>query len=1384
MKSNERAVEDELPGGKPPDSAGTADRLAEPVDQEQPPRLPFAVVGIGASAGGLEACIDFFKATPANPGMAFVVVQHLPPDRESLIAEILSKHTTMPVLQVEDGIAVEINHVYVIRPANTMKIHEGHLHLSEPVEERGHRRPVDDFFRSLAEEQRERAIGVILSGMGSNGSTGAQSIKAVGGVCIAQDPSSAKFPMMPRHLIDAGLADFILRPQDMPEALVRYAKHPYATSRPDAEALLQGERQVYADILTMLRTRSRQDFTGYKKPTVLRRIQRRMGLHQIETLSQYARMLRQNPTESLTLADDLVIHVTGFFRDPDAWQSLSEQVIAPMVAERETGTAIRAWVTACASGEEAYSLGILLTEAAEAAGKTFDVKIFATDLTDRVLSHARNGVYPMGIESEITPERLDRFFDKDDSTFRIKPVLREMVVFAPQNLLQDPPFSRLDFCTCRNLLIYLQPDVQRRVLGLLHFGLREGGTLFLGNSETVSGCEELFETIDKKWRIFRRVGPTRQGTVNFPLNVNTGDIERGLGRMIPRASIAHMTQRVLIERFTPAAVVVDRQQRAVYFHGDTSPFLVQPPGEPTRELLVMAREDIRGSLRIALHRCLTENTSTTVPDGFIDSPEGRVRIAVTVAPLESKTVSDYFIVSFERIPYVLPPATAHNGDKHHETETEPPAVEQLQRVRSELERTVEELQTSNEELKASNEEVTSVNEELQSTNEELETSKEELQSLNEELSTVNAQLQTKMEELETATSDLSSLLSSTDIAVVFLDTQFRIRRYTPALLDLIELIPSDVGRPLQDLAQKFSDPDLMADARKVLERLIPIERQIASEGKRWYMRRILPYRTMDNHIEGVVITFVDITRRHVAEIAQRESEERYRLIVEGATEYAIIMLDDHGRIATWNTGAEHVLGYSPKEVLGDSIGVIFTIEDQLAGMPEKEIKTARETGRAVDERWHVRKDGRQIWASGWLTSLTDDTGQLRGYAKIMRDNTDRKLAEERVHQARRAAELANDAKDQFLATVSHELRTPLSVILLWSKMINAGSLSAEEIKDANASIERSAEAQKQLIEDLLDTSRISSGKLRLNLKPTDLRALVDMAVSSIRPAAETKGIKILTDADPTANVGTVLIDPDRMQQIAWNLLSNAVKFTPGDGLITVELQRLSDQVELRVTDNGRGFEPGFAATMFERFTQAENPQTRAQGGLGLGLAITKQLVTLHGGTIEAQSTGVNLGATFTVRLPCPVITPTQTAAAEAAILPTAANRIRGLHMLLVEDNPDSGTALAKLLGGLGANVKLVQSAAVALDAFKAAKFDLIVSDVGMPDMNGYTFIQQIRKLELARPGMPVPAIALSAFTRDQDRQQAMASGFQTHVAKPVEINALMQAMLALLPPMD
>jgi two-component system, chemotaxis family, CheB/CheR fusion protein len=1510
----------------------SSDEVSAPDDFVSHAVLPFPIVGIGASAGGLDALRSFFTAATPDTGMAYVVVQHLPPDRETLMADILGRCTSMPVLQVEEGMRVEPNHVYVIRPAYTLTLNEGAFALSSPVTERGHRRPVDDFFRSLAEEQQEKSVAVILSGMGTNGTAGAQAIKAAGGLCIAQDPESAEFPGMPLSLIHAGYADQVSKPEEIPKLLTAYARQPYLDSDhadAHAQSVLAHERKALNEVLAVIRTRTGRDFTGYRRPTVLRRIQRRMGLLSMQRLQEYVAHVREHSDEIVALTNDLMINVTGFFRDPQAWEAVRSAIIKPLIAERANGSSIRAWVTACSSGEEAYTVAILLADEAERASKNLEIKIFATDTAEKALSLARAGVYPGGIESDVPLDLLDRYFDKDEEVYRVKKHIREMVVFASQDVLRDPPFSRVDLCTCRNLLIYLETEMQRRVIAMMHFSLREGGYLFLGSSETLGVAETLFETISKKWRIYRRLSQAPHQHLDVaPLSLrsvpDTRRIEP-LSMPVVRPSPSLALQQALLEQFAPPTVIVDRRDRIVYYHGETEHFLTHPAGEPTYDLFELLRPHLQTPVRTALRRAIAEHQPVSVMDTRTDGQASHLR--VTAAPLIAGKEMEYYRITFDttdgahadvipiRRKTAIPVQITHAPDLDAELEGE------LRVVRRELQQTIEAFEASNEELKASNEEVISINEELQSANEELETSKEELQSLNEELITVNAQLQAKVQEIEATTNDLTNLLSSTNIAVLFLDTQLRVRRYTPAVDDLLALIPADIGRPVAHLAQKFRDGDLVEDARTVLARLIPLESEARSDSGTWYLRRTLPYRTADNRIDGVVVTFVDISARkrieqalessqarlqatieHVptamvlvepmngklmfgnrkaselfglpfplpfvgsdwttltgsmvayhpngrayridewplartlsksemiieeelelrqgegelksllvssapvrgpdgslvacvaafwdvsnrkrAAQALRESDERLRLLIESAVDYAIFTVDVQNRITSWNSGAQRLLGWTEAEALGRPGAMIFTPEDRARGDAEEEMRRALDHGCAVDERMHMRKDGSRFWASGTLTAMPDAQGTVRGFAKIMRDNTQRREAQENLEQAlrasegmRAAAESANRAKDEFISTVSHELRTPLNTIRLWSKMLASGKVPHEDWTEGVRMIERAATTQQQLIDDLLDVSRMASGKLRLSVHPNRLVVAIRGALDSVQPVATARGLTL--SAQLSDEIGIVRVDPDRVQQVIWNLLTNAIKFTPSGGRIELNAFRDGDMVEIRVVDSGIGIRPDFLPHVFDRFRQAEVITTRTHTGLGLGLAIAKQLIELHGGTIEAHSKGEGHGAVFIVRLPAPAVENGNEEDPPVAPLRADSNRLQFKRILLVEDDPPTRDATKRLLELHGAVVQAVGSASAACEAYSIQRPAVLLCDIGLPGEDGFSLIRQIRKIEAAKGYPRVPAIALTAFARSEDENLALQAGFDRHMAKPVDGDQLVSDLIGL-----
>jgi two-component system CheB/CheR fusion protein len=871
----------------------------------------FPIVGIGASAGGLDAFKRFFDAMPPDSGMAFVLIQHLDPTHSSITADLLSRHTQMHVAEVQDRMAVEANHVYVIPPNKDLTIKEGVLHLTDPLTRHGLRMPIDSFFRSLAEDQQDKALCGILSGTGSDGTLGLEAVKAGGGMAMAQSPETAPFDGMPRSAIATGLVDYVVPIEEMVDVLLKYVRHAHEVSGPEAPG--REGRDALHTILSVLKARTKYDFRCYKKGTLLRRIERRMGVNHVGRVEHYVRLLHENDSEATLLFRDLLIGVTGFFREPQAFRVLEQDIVPELVQRKESGAAIRLWVPGCATGEEPYSIAMLLLERIKVLQKGCDVQIFASDIDAEALSVARAGLYPENIAADVSPERLREFFKKEGNTFRVSTQVRDAVVFAVQNLISDPPFSKLDLISCRNLLIYLEPEAQKKIIALFHFVLNEGGILFLGGSETIGQQDDLFAPVSKKWRIYRRIEPTRRQRIASPAFPAVERL-RATGLTTQRVAaerrnLGKLVQQGLLQRFAPFAVLVNRRNEIVYVYGTSGEFLELTTGEPTRDLIAMVPEGLRSAVRGAAQKAIQSGQQATVK-GRIRRQGSYCPVNVTVFPFKAPEVADgSLLVTFAEVPELArTERTAGDAEKVSEHAL-------ARQLESELQIATDDLQGTIEELKASNEEVFSMNEELQSTNEELETSKEELQSLNEELTTVNNQLQDKVNELAATNDDLANLLSSTDIATLFLDRQLRIKRFTPRSRQLFKLIRTDVGRPLGDIVQRISDSTLLDDAEVVLETLTPSEKEVHTEDDRWYIQRILPYRTDENRIEGVITTFVEITRRKQAEEALQRAKDRVELLLISTGE-AIYGVDANENCTFANTKFLAQLGYTLEEVLG------------------------------------------------------------------------------------------------------------------------------------------------------------------------------------------------------------------------------------------------------------------------------------------------------------------------------------------------------------------------------------------------------------------------------------------------------------------------------------
>lgn len=848
----------------------------------------YPIVGIGASAGGLEAMTTLLDAGSALEGMALVIVQHLDPKSESHLVPLLTKHTSLTVRPAQEGLEIEPNHVYVCVPNRDLVVQDGCLRLLDPETER-QRHPIDRCFESLASEYGDRATAVILSGTASDGSRGISAIKTAGGMVIVQDPQTAEFDGMPSSAIHTGLVDLVLPVEEIPEVLGRLARNPLESisSTTDGEAsdgeategeAIDVEPVLLQTILTVLGDRFGYDFADYKRPTLLRRTRRRMSLRNVDDSTAYATLVREDDDEAALLFRDLMINVSSFFRDQEAWEELQREVIDPLIAKRASGDNIRVWSAGCATGEEAYTIGMLLVERIEASGKRIQPQIFATDVSES-LETARAGLYPDTIATQLSAERLDQFFIKHAATYEVKSRLRDLIVFARHNVITDPPFLRMDLICCRNLLIYIKPDTQRKILGMFNFGLRDGGTLMLGSAESVGMQTDLFSPISTPWRIFRSRRTVHAGRFDFPRSTVTHQrlgAHTAAQRDRPvKDECLRLAQQALVDRYAPPSVVIDADHQVLVYSGNTSRYLTQPGGEPTRDLLVLISADLRPPLRQAINEALGPQQPTITTRGFIRDGDSRRPVTLTASPIgRERGASPLLLISFEEPaePRVVserePEQVDHSGQSVDQLEAE------LQSTRRELQDVSEQYDRLAEDYSTSGEEMLSINEELQSANEELESSKEELQSLNEELNTLNDELRSKVQAVERTNSDLNNLLASTEIATLFLDMDCRVRWFSPATRQILRLIPSDIGRPVLDFASTVTGSQLESEARKVLQDLVPVETEVVGEKERHFIRRILPYRTADNRIDGIVATFVDITDR------KRGEQQRERLMHE------------------------------------------------------------------------------------------------------------------------------------------------------------------------------------------------------------------------------------------------------------------------------------------------------------------------------------------------------------------------------------------------------------------------------------------------------------------------------------------------------------------------
>ncbi len=1298
--------------------------------------------------------------------MAYVVIQHLSPQYASNLPALLQNQTTAPVTQVTEAVRVEPNHIYVIPPNKYLIMADGWVRLTEPEMMRGGHTSIDLFFRSLADSYRKNAIAILLSGAGTDGTFGLRRIKEGGGFVIAEDPAEAEYPEMPRSAINSGLVNLVLSVAEMPDKLCGLRDSAQRIQLPleQEEPLPQTVDEVtLREILTLLRQRTGHDFSQYKRPTLMRRIGRRMQVHEVSELAGYLNFLHERPEELEALFRDLLISVTNFFRDRESFDFVAEKVIPKLFEGKQTNDQVRVWSVGCATGEEAYSLAMLLSEYAAHLLQPPKLQVFATDLDDRAIGEGREGQYPATLTTDVSPEPVEQFFVKDGERYRVKKELREIVLFAVHNVLRDPPFSRIDLISCRNLLIYLNREMQERILGILHFALRPNGYLFLGASESAEIAPSLFIPVDKKHRIYGRrttVGPDLRIADEW-LNAKPRlpDVVGTASSAV--RSVGELHQEV-VEQLAPPSVLINEDFDIVHMSAHAGLYLRFTGGEPTRNLLKLIHPQLRPDLHAALIEARSRSPGSAVQTRRLSLElEGKpCWVAVTVRPATHRpeAARGCYLVIFEEAaeaPSIGSGPALEAGDVSR-MESVDRLEEELQRTKDQLRLTIEQYETSTEELRASNEELQAINEELRSATEELETSKEELQSVNEELTTVNQEYREKIEELGRANSDLQNLMASTDIGTIFLDRALQIKLHTPPAEELFNIVGGDIGRPLQHFTHKLDYDSLPADAQEVLRTLQTIEREVHSSDGRWYLARLRPYRTLDDKIDGVILTFVNITSRRRVEEQLREQAARLREQAEIVNLGDLMVRDADDRIVLWSAGCERLYGYTRQEALGKDIHELLKTEFP---QPLSEINSElQRSGQWEGELIHIDRAGNRIVVVSHWAIHRPEENRPPVVLQVNSDITARRQAEEALRNADRN-------KDQFLATLAHELRNPLGAMLNNVELLHRPAKGGQEVERVSDVLQRQIRYLLRLVDDLLDVERLAHGKIALQKKSTRLSDIVNAAMEICRPLID-PGCHHFIVSLPTEPT-SLHVDSDRIAQVIANLVHNAFKYTPSGGRIELAAEVQDRDVTIRVRDTGAGIGAEVLPHIFDMYTQGGGSSGTGLKGLGVGLALVRQLVELHGGSVAAYSEGLQKGSEFVVRLPV-----VEDASVTQPLRPMPGNAAAGVSdgnskILIVDDHRDAADALAALLESFGHEVVACYEGPAAIETAKSCRPQVVILDIGLPGMNGYQVARQIRKM------LPdARLIALTGWVAEDNSTQAQEAGFDHYLVKPVQLAEL------------
>lgn len=1329
------------------------------------------VVGIGASAGGLEALETLFDQMPVNDGMAFVIVQHLSPDFKSLMAELLARHTDMAIHRVEDNMRVEPNSLYLIPPKQDMVIKSGRLLLTARESPKSHALPIDHFFHSLASDKGARSISIVLSGTGSDGTRGIKHIHEAGGLVIAQAPETAKFDGMPKSAIGSGYVDVVAKPEEIPKLLGDYSVHKDRIALKN-ETIPQNE-SLMERILREIRQRHRVDFSQYRSTTIGRRIERRMEMDvSVSNLKQYANLITRDVVELDLLYGDLLIGVTSFFRDKEPFESLQRNAIAKLLRAHPADEEFRVWVAACASGEEAYSVAILIDECLDAISRDIAVKVFATDVFPPAITRAATGIYTEEMLKDVSDQRREKYFTKIEAGYQVNPELRRMVVFAPHNLVTDPPFTRLSAVTCRNFLIYLTPKAQKKVISNFHFGLKKDGFLLLGASESPGDWATEFEPVDAHNRLYRKLRDIRLGDPVLAGNNLLGSSKtdhhflQATSTTSPRNRGHHLKLSTdeMVSNLVPPGVVVDHLGAVVQVFRNAGKYLSVSDGMLSTNLMDLIDKDLKLAIGGAIQRATKRREPVCYERLQVNTGGDQQQVKLTVTPLPKGDSPQKFVITFEEL--ANDPAKTTLGEPTRRLDLDEVSRQHVEDLEQELRYNREILQATNEEMETSNEELQATNEELVASNEELQSANEELHSVNEELFTVNGEHQRKISELTELTNDFDNLLASAKVLTLFLDSDLCIRKFTPLMAEVLHLVPHDVGRPFEAFVHNFSVADLGEKIVKVLESGEPWEQQVKASGQSDFLMRLLPYRTATENA-GVVLTLLDITKLAEAQALVRVERERFKRAIQANRDGIWDWPDLTKQEMWWSPACYTILGYRPGEfpALHSQWLKLIHPDDRdkilESSLPSSD-KCYVELHKNFDYRM-MHKSGEYRWYCHRAIVDFDQDGNAIRMTGSIADIQDRKHSEVSANEGIRL-------RDNFLSMLSHELRNPMGAVM--NAMTNLDSKIGEGQANKQSKehdvIRRQTRQMARLLDDLLDIARFGRDKIEFRKQVVDLCGLVDSVIESVdyQLAAKKQVLETSICEGPLNIIG----DPSRITQAQTNLIVNASKFSDHDQKISYSIGRDNNEAVITVTDQGAGIQPEQLESIFGLFVQSSDTIRRSAGGMGVGLSLTQKIIHAHNGTVTAQSEGTGKGSTFQIRLPLTTITHDRRAPAKNKQL----DRSLTCRLLLVEDNVDARQMLAETFLRRGFEVLAVGDGKTAVKRFPDFDPEVAIIDIGLPDVTGYEVAKTVRQNQLWDGVM---LVALTGYGRKEDKAEILEAGFDHHIVKPLVFKQLHDLIL-------